>query len=101
MIFKLSDYKGKYFVIQDFIDPEDFYDYECGEIEESAITDSWLKNHVENSIYYGIPAYLGDNEELKGRIKEIEDKLICPTKKTKSLRVWMRKNNEENKIRQK
>ena len=73
MKYKLSDYKGKYFIIQDEIDPDDFMDIECGEIDDSELTDEFLRNHVYQCIYYGIPNYIGENKELKERIKKFED----------------------------
>ena len=70
MKYKLSDYKGgKYYIIQDEIDPNNPYDFEVGEIDEKELTDDFLKNHVENARYYGIPAYYGKNEKLIERIE--------------------------------
>lgn len=70
------DYKGKWFILQDkdrF--DEDGYgmDYSIGEIDIDDISDEFLEDHVENCMYYGIPAYLGNNEELLDRIKIIEE----------------------------
>lgn len=67
-IFKKSDYKGKWFVLCDSVDPEDF---EIGEIREDEITDGFLQAHVEASRYYGIPAYNGNDEKLKRRINSV------------------------------
>lgn len=71
--FKLSDYKGKYFVIQDYIDPDDWHDVECGEMREDEITDEFLRGHVEQCQYYGIPAYFGKDKKLNKRIGIIYD----------------------------
>ena len=73
--FKKSDYKGKYFVLQDSIDPDDWMDIEVGEIEEDEITDEWLQSHVEACIYYGIPAYIGADKKLNERINKLYDKI--------------------------
>jgi len=75
------DYKGKYFILQDkeLVDDagvrEFMYgeDIVIGEMKEEEITDEFLKYHVNACNYYGIPAYLGSNKELKDRITKIEN----------------------------
>jgi len=67
-----SDYKGKWFVLQDE-DVEDEYDLVRDEIDVHWVMGEGLQEHVENCRYYGIPAYIGKNEELKAKIKKIED----------------------------
>lgn len=69
--YKMSDYKGKHFVLQDTIDPDSPFDFEIGEIKESEITDAWLREHVEASIYYGIPAAITKDELLNKRIEKL------------------------------
>ena len=68
--FKMIDYKGKYFVLQDEIF-DDGFDYEIGTIKEDKITDAYLKDHIDACIYYGIPAYIGDDKKLKGRVNKL------------------------------
>lgn len=73
-IFKKIDYKGKYFIIAD-LDYEDEWgmDFEVGQINETEITDEWLKDHCEATLYYGIPPYLGKDAELNKRVKIMEE----------------------------
>lgn len=67
-----DDYKGKWFVLQDEnIDCQ----YERKEINVEWVMGEGLEEHVENCLYYGIPAYLGDNQDLHKRIEEIQIKL--------------------------
>lgn len=73
MKYKLSDYKGKHFIIQDELTEEFDYPYIFEEISDEQLTDKFLQVHVETSIYYGIPAYCGKNQELKERIKKFEE----------------------------
>jgi len=64
-----DDYKGKWFVLQD----EDVNcDFGRKEIDIAWATGEGLPEHVENCLYYGIPAYIGDNQELKDKIANIE-----------------------------
>lgn len=65
------DYKGKHFILSDTID---YDEYSVGETRESDITDEWLMNHVGQCVYYGIPPYVGGNEELRGRIDKVYKK---------------------------
>jgi capsid portal protein len=61
--FKLVDYKGKWFVIKD---KEEELDYVYGEItKEEALEEDFVAKHKENCKYYGIPAYIGKDKELK------------------------------------
>ena len=71
MKYILIDYKGKHDILatSDY-ELDLFMDYKTGEIDEKDITDSWLKNHVDASIYYGVPALLGRNEALDKRIEK-------------------------------
>ena len=62
-MYNLIDYKGKYTVIQD-----NDIKYDCdiidGEItHEQAIEQA--KQRKEACLYYGIPAYIGSNKELR------------------------------------
>ena len=61
--YDLVNYKGKCDIIQDKDRFDDTGDIVVGEItHESAVKQApW---RIENSIYYGIPAYVGDDEEL-------------------------------------
>jgi recombinational DNA repair protein RecR len=68
--YKMIDYKGKYFILQDEVDEESGMDIEIGQI--NTITDRFLEGHVAQCIYYGIPAYLGNDKELKERVKKLE-----------------------------
>jgi hypothetical protein len=67
-----SDYKGKWFVLQD----EDFdleWVHPRPEINVEYVMNEGLYEHVENCRYYGIPAYLGKDKTLKTRIREINE----------------------------
>lgn len=75
------DYKSKYFILYDesCVDDEDFViEY----ISTTAIihNDGALKNHVNACIYYGIPAYVGSNQELKDRINKLEEEYMNENK---------------------
>ncbi len=66
------DYKEKYFILQDEKPTEDdWMDIEIGTMEDSEITDLFLREHTDTCIYYGIPAYIGKDEDLKGRIDKL------------------------------
>ena len=60
MKFYLTDYKGKFTIICDKIHE---LDYKVGTItKEQAIKDkNWRK---ADAIYYGVPAYIGEDKEL-------------------------------------
>jgi hypothetical protein len=61
--YNLIDYKGKSDIIMDK-GLEDVFDYIIGEItHEEVIKQS--KRRIENSLHYGIPTYVGSDEELK------------------------------------
>lgn len=70
------DYKGKHFIITD-------NDYVCDfeildpyiDIAHVISCDETLTKHVEDCIYYGIPAYYGKDKELKKRINNIYKEL--------------------------
>ena len=60
---KLIDYKGKHYIIQDKVFE---LDYVIGEIsKEEALRPAFIKNHKASCLHYGIPPYIGDDEELK------------------------------------
>lgn len=62
-MFNLIDYKGKFTIIMDK-GREDDLDYIVGEISlEDAIKE--CPERIGDAMYYGVPAYLGDNEELR------------------------------------
>lgn len=67
------DYKGKYFILCDE-DMVDDMDYVIPYINVDIIisNDFYLQNHIDDCFYYGIPSYIGKDEELKKRIKRIE-----------------------------
>jgi hypothetical protein len=67
-----SDYKGKWFVLQDEDFDDDWADPRP-EINVEYVMNEGLYEHVQNCRYYGIPAYLGTDEKLKMRIKEINE----------------------------
>lgn len=73
MKYKMIDYKGKYFILQDKVHDE-CYDFEIGEMEDEEITDEFLHQHVLDCIYYGIPAYIGENKELAAKIDALYKK---------------------------
>jgi hypothetical protein len=61
--FKKVDYKEKWFVIKD---KEEELDYIIGEItKEEALEEDFVAKHKENCEYYGIPAYIGKDKDLK------------------------------------
>lgn len=71
---KTIDYKGKYFILIDE-DYKDEFGIDLGkdDIKEEEITDEFLKNHCSQCDYYGIPAYIGNDQKLKDRITKIEN----------------------------
>ena len=68
MKYFLVGYKGKHFVIQD---KEDYLSLTYGTITDKELTEDYLKAHVSNCIYYGIPAYIGSNNILNKRIDNL------------------------------
>ena len=66
-----SDYKGKWFVLQDE-DIEDDFSMEA-HYDVDYYTGEGLREHVENCRYYGIPAYIGADKDLHARIEAIEE----------------------------
>jgi len=59
------DYKGKYFILQDK-DYLDDMDLIIGTMsKEGAMEPEFVEYHKETCLYYGIPAYLGKDQELK------------------------------------
>lgn len=63
--FNLIDYKGKFSIIQDK-GKEDDFDIIIGEItKEQALEKSFIDTQKESALYYGVPAYLGNDPELR------------------------------------
>ena len=60
--FYLLDYKGKWFVIQDKED-EMFPTYEVVN-RQKILQKEFIEQHKSQCEYYGIPAYIGKDEEL-------------------------------------
>lgn len=69
---KAYDYKGKWFVLMDENRADD-EDYERPEVNVEWVMGKGLAEHVENCTYYGIPAYIGDNQDLKDKIEKLYD----------------------------
>lgn len=67
----MNNYKGKYFMLCDKIDEDDYMGFEIGRMREDEITDEFLKEHVDACIYYGIPAYYGKDKKLAKRIERL------------------------------
>ena len=68
----LLDYKGgKHYIYQDANRPLDFMDYVVGHTtkEEILKDKAGIESHKESCLYYGIPAYFGDDEELRSIFK--------------------------------
>ena len=68
------DYKGKHFMIFDEDAVGDF-DILDPYVDAEKVIKEHLKSHVADCIYYGIPAYVGKDEELKKKINQIEEEL--------------------------
>ena len=68
MLLYLNDYKGKYFVLSDT--PDDMIG-DIGTMDSDDITDDWLFDHVDACVYFGIPAYIGNDQGLKQRVDEL------------------------------
>ncbi len=66
-----SDYKGKWFVLEDG-DPAQ---NERPEVNLEYVMGVGLSDHVENCRYYGIPAYVGSDTALHAKIQAIESAL--------------------------
>ena len=59
--FNLIDYKGKFTIIQDYVDG---LDYPVGKITNiQAIAEA--ETRKARARYYGVPAYIGEDKELK------------------------------------
>lgn len=73
---KAIDYKGKHFILTDenFIDELD-QENEFVDVEKITSDDDTLTSHIAACRYYGIPPYLGSDEDLKDRIMKIEKEL--------------------------
>lgn len=61
------DYKGKHYILQDADYELDFMDFVIGTTtkEELLANKSFIESHKELCEYYGIPAYVGRDEELR------------------------------------
>lgn len=76
MKIKAVDYKGKHFILQDKNTLESMDEVVDWVDVNFIISENWvLKKHVADCNYYGIPAYIGADEELNKRIDEIEKQL--------------------------
>ncbi|MCK5021790.1 MAG: hypothetical protein KAR54_00895 [Candidatus Pacebacteria bacterium] len=65
--FKLSNYKGKHFVIKDEITSEDisFCGDEIGVMTKKQVLDKkFIEEHKSSCDYYGIPCYIGKDIDL-------------------------------------
>lgn len=69
-----SNYKGKWFVLEDE-GSEDDWSYPAHVDVDYYLTDEGLTEHVEKCRYYGIPAYIGADGSLLARIKKIDETL--------------------------
>ena len=67
------DYKGKHFVLMDKDRVDDTWDIVDDNIDIKTVIEKNLKAHVMDCIYYGIPAYVGNDKELNARIKELKE----------------------------
>jgi len=76
---KAIDYKGKHFILQDDLDEEGF-DVEDPYVDADKIAtdDKMLTSHILDCDYYGIPPYLGKDEKLHAKIKEISERIFTP-----------------------
>jgi hypothetical protein len=66
-MYDLIDYKGKFDIIQDKTLLDDEWDVVVGEISHAKVLEQ-LEARVEFAIYYGVPAYVGDNKEINDLI---------------------------------
>lgn len=66
MLLDMIDYKGKYFVLQDKESFNEDWDFIIGVMsKEEASKKDFIKDHKANCEYYGIPAYIGKDKDLK------------------------------------
>ena len=65
------DYKGKHFILHDKDRVDDRWDITDPNIHIDYVVNVGLHEHIHACNYYGIPAYIGSNEELKKKIEEI------------------------------
>ena len=64
-------YKSKYFILQDIDMELDFMDEVIGTMTKTeALRPEFVKEHKENCLYYGIPAYFGADPELREAFKD-------------------------------
>lgn len=67
------DYKGKHFIIMDEDCIDLGWDEVIGYINMEWVIENGLRPYVHDCIYYGIPAYIGADNELKTKIQAIYD----------------------------
>jgi len=69
-----TDYKGKYF---DICDEDRVYDDDIIlnyiDIDKIISNDKELRQHVWQCRYYGIPPYIGNDDELNKRIDRLQE----------------------------
>jgi len=66
------DYKGKHFILYDKDMVDELYIIDPY-IDVAKVLEN-LEDHVEQCRYYGIPAYVGKDRELKEKIEELFNK---------------------------
>lgn len=71
-----TSYKGKHFVLEDEDCVDEFDIIDDIDVGRVISNESSLRNHVVDCIYYGIPAYIGNNKELKDKIDKIEQEFF-------------------------
>lgn len=66
IVYNLIDYKGKHEIIQDIGYPDKYgMDFVIGTItKKEALSPRYIENHLASCGYYGIPAYLGGDEDM-------------------------------------
>ena len=63
--FKLIDYKGKHFIIQDKLFELDYQCFYPKTIsKKKALEKDFIEWHKDNCEYYGIPCYIGDDKDM-------------------------------------
>lgn len=63
MNFLKIDYKGKHFILQDTKGELDFI--VGGMLKEHALEEGFVAEHTMICRYYGIPPYIGEDEEMR------------------------------------
>lgn len=73
---KALNYKGKHFILADDDVEEDWEGLDLYvDADKVSSKETLLRSHVEACRYYGIPAYIGKNTELKARIETIDQEI--------------------------